>query len=264
MPLTDFQREVFLTLRRSRSPDSFVFGATVLNAGPETPRYSQDIDLAHDVERAVAESAALDEAALREAGYSMHWSLRLPTFQRAEVTRGEEAVKLEWVHDSAFRFFPVEPDDQLGYRLHRFDAATNKLLALCARSEARDFVDALYLNDHYLSLGALAWAAAGKDEGLNPQLILELSNRLARHRQAEIDALHLRAPLSLPELKMKWIEALDHARRLVEALPAEELGVAYLDPVSRQPAEPDPAAPGFAQLIRHRGAVGGAWPVVQP
>jgi hypothetical protein len=168
------------------------------------------------------------------------------------------------VHDSAFRFFPVEPDDELGYRLHRFDAATNKLLALCARSEARDFVDALYLDEHYLPLGALAWAAAGKDEGLNPQLILDLSNRFARHRQVEIDALHLTAPLSLPELKMKWIEALDRARRLVEELPAEELGVAYLDPVSRQPAEPDPATPGFAQLIRHRGTVGGAWPVVQP
>jgi hypothetical protein len=67
----------------------------VLNAGPETPRYSQDIDLAHDVERAVAESAALDEAALREAGCSVHWSLRLPTFQRAEVTRAEDGVKLE-------------------------------------------------------------------------------------------------------------------------------------------------------------------------
>lgn len=263
MPLTEFQREVFATLRRSRSPDSFVFGATVLNAGPDTPRYSRDIDLCHDAEHAVAECAAADEGTLVSAGYAVRWHLRLPTFHRAEITRADGSVKLEWVHDSAFRFFPVEQDDELGYRLHRFDAATNKLLALSARSEARDFVDAIHLDATYVSLGALAWAASGKDEGLNPLLILELSNRFAHYRQADIDALHLAAPLLLPELKQRWSAALAAGRRLIEALPPEEIGCAYLDPISRQPTTPDPAAPGFASLLRHRGTVGGAWPVAQ-
>lgn len=261
MPITPFQREVFATLRRNRSPDSFVIGATVLNAAPGTPRFSRDIDLCHDVEQAVALSAAADETALVTAGLTVHWSLRLPTFHRAEVSRGADAVKLEWVHDSAFRFFPVEPDDELGYRLHRFDAATNKLLALSARSEARDFVDAIHLDATCVSLGALAWAAAGKDEGLNPRLILDLADRFARYRQADIDALHLAAPLALPDLKERWMAALDRARRLVGALPPEEIGLAYLDPGSGQPATPEPASPGFSKLIRHRGVVGGAWPV---
>lgn len=44
-------------------------------------------------------------------------------------------MKLEWVYDSAWRFYPVEPDPELGYRLHYFDAATNKLLALSGRAE---------------------------------------------------------------------------------------------------------------------------------
>ena len=64
MPLTPFQREVFITLRLSRSPESFVFGATVLNAAEKTPRYSRDIDLCHDIETAVAETADADEKAL--------------------------------------------------------------------------------------------------------------------------------------------------------------------------------------------------------
>lgn len=263
MPITAFQREVFATLRRGRSPESFVFGASVLNAAADTPRYSRDIDLCHDVEDAVGACAAADEAALVAAGYAVQWHLRLPTFYRAEITRADGSVKLEWVHDSAFRFFPVEADDELGYRLHRFDAATNKLLALAARSEARDFVDAIHLDTTYISLGTLAWAAADKDQGLNPRLILDLADRFAHYRQADIDALHLAAPLFLPELKQQWSSALDRGRRLVEKLPAEEVGCAYLDPNSRAPVTPDPAGPGFKALIRHHGSVGGAWPKVK-
>lgn len=263
MPISAFQREVFVTLRKGRSLESFVFGATVLNASPNTPRYSQDIDLCHDIEHAVAASAAADEAALVAAGYTVQWQLRLPTFHRAEVTRADGSVKLEWVHDSAFRFFPVEPDAELGYRLHRFDAATNKLLALAARSEPRDFVDAIHLDATYVSLGALAWAAADKDQGLNPRLILDLADRFARYRQSDIDALHLVAPLSLPELKHQWSMALERGRKLVETLPAEEVGCAYLEPNLREPATPDPANSAFAALIRHRGTVGGAWPQIR-
>jgi Nucleotidyl transferase AbiEii toxin, Type IV TA system len=260
MPLTAFQHEVFATLRRSRSPDSFVFGATVLNAAAKTPRYSRDIDLCHDLETAVAESAAADEAALVAAGYSVSWQLRQPMFQRATVTRHDGSVKLEWVFDSAFRFYPVEPDDELGWRLHFADAATNKLLALSGRAEPRDFVDAIYLHETYLSLGTLAWAAAGKDEGLNPLLILDLADRFARYRQSDIDCLHLAAPLSLPELKVKWSQAIEAGRQLIENLPPAEVGCLYLDPLTKLPVSPAPGSPGMDRLIRHYGSVGGSWP----
>lgn len=262
MPLTAFQREVFVTLRRSRSPESFVFGATVLNAAERTPRYSRDIDLCHDLEAAVAQSASADAAALTAAGYSVAWQLRQPMFHRATVSRHEDSVKLEWVYDSAFRFYTVEPDDELGWRLHFADAATNKLLALAGRAEPRDFVDAVHLHTTYLSLGALAWAAAGKDEGLNPCLILELADRFAHYRQVDIDALHLAKPLSLPELKAQWITAISEGRRLVESLPAEEVGCLYLDPRTLQAVNPAPLTASFAALIRHRGSIGGSWPVI--
>jgi hypothetical protein len=137
-------------------------------------------------------------------------------FQRATVTRHDGSVKLEWVFDSAFRFYPVEPDAELGWRLHFADAATNKLLALSGRAEPRDFVDAIYLHENYLSLGTLAWAASGKDEGLNPRLILDLADRFARYRQADIDSLHLAAPLSLLDLKARWSIAIEEGRQLIE------------------------------------------------
>ncbi|WP_395747529.1 nucleotidyl transferase AbiEii/AbiGii toxin family protein [Prosthecobacter sp.] len=260
MPLTAFQHEVFSTLRRGRSPNSFIFGATVLNASAQTPRYSKDIDICHDLETAVAESAAADEAALVAAGYTVSWQLRQPLFQRATVTRHDGSVKLEWVYDSAFRFYPVEPDDELGWRLHFADAATNKLLALSGRAEPRDFVDAIHLHENYLSLGTLAWAAAGKDEGLNPRLILDLADRFARYRQADIDSLHLAAQFRLEDLKARWSMAIEEGRQLVEKLPPSEIGCLYLDPQTSRPVSPIPGSLYLDQLVRHYGSIGGSWP----
>lgn len=164
--------------------------------------------------------------------------------------------------DSAFRFYPVEPDEELGWRLHFADAATNKLLALSGRAEPRDFVDAIHLHENYLSLGTLAWAAAGKDEGLNPRLILDLADRFARYRQSDIDSLHLATPFSLLDLKARWSIAIEEGRQLVEKLPAAEIGCLYLDPQTNSPISPIPGSPYLDKLVRHFGSVGGSWPQV--
>ena len=36
-------------------------------------------------------------------------------------------LKIEWAHDRAYRFFPVQRHDLCGYRLHDADAATNNV-----------------------------------------------------------------------------------------------------------------------------------------
>ncbi len=241
MPLTEFQKQVFGVIRE------------------DSPRFSSDIDLGHSVAESVATSADMDAEGLKEQGFCIRWILRQPTFQRAQVSRDEGAVILEWVADSAFRFFPIEPDPDLGYRLHRFDAATNKILALAGRAEPRDFVDALHLHQGYLSLGTLAWAATGKDEGLNPPLILELAERFAHYRQADIDSLDLTVPLDITVLTARWRHALSEARALVDALPYTELGAAYLDR-NGKPAEATTDPERRCQLQTHFGSVGGAWP----
>jgi hypothetical protein len=50
MPLTAFQSETLRLLAGRRSPESFLAGGTVLNAGSDSPRYSKDVDIFHDVE----------------------------------------------------------------------------------------------------------------------------------------------------------------------------------------------------------------------
>ena len=167
-----------------------------------------------------------------------------------------------WVFDSAFRFFPIERDELAGWRLNDYDAATNKMLALMARSEPRDYLDVLFFHQNRLSLGALCWAAAGKDPGVNPFMILQESQRNVHFRPEQFRGVRAAAPLDLQTWKRIWIEASRGAEKLLEELPAAEVGCLYLDTQNR-PVTPDRASPAFPGLRRHFGSVRGAWPVVR-
>jgi hypothetical protein len=261
MPISPFQAVVLRALAANRSPDSYLAGATVLHRAKDTPRYSQDVDFFHDLEDSVAACAEADVATLGEAGYAFSWTLRNPSFHRGVVRKDDHSLKMEWAQDSAFRFFPVQEDEQCGYRLHDADAAINKVLALAGRDEVRDFVDILYLHEHYLSLGAMAWAGCGKDPGFTPDFLLQQTNRHIAYTQSDLDRLELVAPLDLQDMKVKWIRVLEEAGPFVAALPAEELGCLYLD-TDRKPVTPDPDADSFTGLIRHHGSIRGAWPTL--
>jgi hypothetical protein len=262
VPLTAFQSETLRLLAAHRSPESFVAGGTVLNAGPDSPRYSKDVDIFHDVEESVAISAERDAATLRQAGYAVEWLLRQPLFQRAQVARSDDRLLIEWVFDSAFRFFPVERDELAGWRLNLYDAATNKLLALASRGEPRDYLDTLFFHERCLSLAALCWAAAGKDPGMNPFMILQECQRTTHFRTEQFKELLLATPVDLARWKQTWIRASREAERLLELLPAEEVGCLYLD-AKGKPVTPDPASAEFSTLRRHFGSVRGAWPVIR-
>jgi hypothetical protein len=261
MPISKVQALILRTIAANRSPDSYLAGATVLHRAADTPRFSRDLDFFHDVEDSVAESAETDAKTLKNAGYGFEWLLRTPTYQRAIVSAEDEAVRIEWAQDSAFRFFPVQKDDMCGYRLHDADAAVNKVLALAGRQEVRDFVDVLHLHETYLSLGAMAWAACGKDPGFTPDFLLDHAGRHVAYTQNDVNRLELRSPLDLRDMKKKWLEALAEARRLTAKLPSEELGCLYLM-TDQVPVIPDPGAETFRLLIRHSGSVRGAWPTV--
>jgi hypothetical protein len=146
--------------------------------------------------------------------------------------------------------------------LHPADLATNKVLALVGRSEIRDFLDILQLDREYLSLGAIIWAACGKDEGYTPSLILDLTNRHARYRESVLENENLVRPVDLKELKQQWISARERAETLFAHLPPGEIGCLYVDPDRHSPVTPDPGEPEFSGLIRHQASVGGAWPSI--
>jgi len=259
MPLGDFERETLRLLAANRNPDSFVGGATVLHQSSGSPRSSRDVDLFHDTVESLGQSSERDLATLRSAGYKVSLQQPRETFVRAIVERGGLATKIEWVFDSAFRFFPVEPDLELGWRLNFWDAATNKVLALFGRAEVRDYLDCIYLHQHHLCFGALAWAATGKDPGATPEMILEWARRGTQYRTEELADLRLSQPVDLKVLKQIWLTACADAEALIAQLPPAELGCLYLN-TQGHPVCPDPASPDFAKLARHFGSVKGAWP----
>ena len=262
MPIADFEKTVLRLLAANRNPESFVAGATVLLRDGKSHRWSQDIDLFHDTAESLKAAADADAAVLEKHRYQVTWDNVQPTFRRALIARDGRMTKLEWVFDSAFRFFPVQPDAELGYVLNFWDAATNKVLALAGRGELRDYLDVLHLHGQHLSLGALVWAACGKDIGYTPQLLIEEAQRLAHYPASLLDKLELREPVDLVECKKHWLSAVRAAGTLFDQLPAGDVGCLYLD-AGGKPVTPDPAASDFHALRRHFGAVRGAWPVIR-
>jgi hypothetical protein len=261
MPIGDFEREVLRTIAANRNPESYLGGATVLHQGPASPRSSRDVDIFHDTTESLARSVEQDVLALQRAGYQVELGKSQGTFQRAQLQRDGRHTKIEWVFDSAFRFFPIEPDPELGWRLNFWDAATNKTLALFGRHEFRDYLDAHYLHAHHLHLGALVWAAAGKDPGLTPELILDWIKRGTHYTPDQIKKVNPTDPLDLVQMKRRWLEVIAESESLVARLPLNDIGCLYLDTAGK-PVCPNPDSPEFGKLRRHYGSVKGAWPRV--
>lgn len=159
MPLTPFQRSVAHILAKNRNPDSHIAGGAALNRADTCLRISEDLDIFHDAAEGIAASAQVDMQALLEAGLDVEITQHTAGMVKAVVSKGTDRVRLDWTSDSAFRFFPAQPDADFGYVLHLADLATNKVLALAGRQEIRDYLDILQIDKSYLSLAAVMWAA---------------------------------------------------------------------------------------------------------
>ncbi len=152
---------------------------------------------------------------------------------------------LEWAYLDSWRYFPIEPDAQLGWRLHPLDALTNKALALADRSETRDLVDLVSHAVEY-PLERVIWAACGKDSGWNPT---SMFGRMRRNAVARPDQLvEMRAQFTPATLKERWLEISDAAEaRIDEATQAgADPGLAYVTPEGRVSWFDDPAAAPLA------------------
>ena len=260
MPLTPYQEEVARALSANRTFDSYLAGGAAIHLEPHTTRYSNDLDYFHDSVDRVAVAFVDDERRLSDAGHGVVAKMRLPGYVRATVSRDGASTKVEWAHDSAWRFMPTIRNDVVGYVLHPIDLAINKLLALVGRDEARDFLDILDLHDRTLPIGALCWAAAGKDPGFTPLSLLEILRRRGKYHQEEFARLRLTGPVDLPALKTRWLAALSEADAFVRSQPPDEAGCLYYSRSLERFVAPGPAGPRDA--VPHYGRPGGVLPRV--
>ncbi len=268
MPLTPLQRDVcrLIAANRIASGESYVAGGAALNHLLGSPRFSGDVDLFHDTDEALAATWPADLRVLEGAGFSVGVLRERPTFVEARASLGTEGVRLQWVRDSAYRFFPLVRHEDLGLTLHPFDLATNKVLALVGRVEVRDWVDVMACHARVQPLGYLAWAACGKDPGFNPRSILEHAARASRYTGAEVAQLEFEgAAPDAGALSREWRAMLALAHEVVAQLPGQQSGTCVLSATGgfcRAPAAELADAMAHNALVFHAGCIRGAWPEV--
>jgi hypothetical protein len=259
MPLTEFQYQIMRLLSGNRSRSAYLAGGTLSSI--EGKRFSDDIDYFHDGADITRKTYEADRHLLHRSGYSVTPLTDAPGFIRAVVSREGDSVKIDWAHEAAWHFFAPLPDPEFGFRLHWADAATNKVLAFSSRREPRDVFDVLQWHETRLSLGALIWAASGKDAGLPPGIILDEVRRNARISPGELAALNVEGGLDPVEIGKRFREAVRQAEALLEALPPESAGHLFLDP-DGNPTEPDLRSEE-ALSRRIAPSFGGLMPVMQ-
>jgi len=266
MALTAFQRDVcrLLAAARRATGESYVAGGVAPSVALQTTRLSRDLDIFHDTTEAVARSLDRDRATLDRSGYAVRTLRERPGYVEAMVSRQGQDLILEWARDRAFRFFPLVEDDELGLTLHPFDLATNKILALVGRVEARDWIDVIACHERLQPLGYLVWAASGKDPGFTPPGILEQASRSSRYTDDEVSSLAFDGPAPrAADLSRRWHDALQMAEAIVARLPAAQVGQAVLTADGRLftdgPSELERVLASDGVTFHH-GRIGGAWP----
>lgn len=258
MPLTDFQVDLAGCLAKNRTADSYLAGGAALLIEPNTARYSNALDYFHDSEQRVAEAFAEDRTLLEKHGYTVRVDLNQPGYIRAIVGLDQRSTKVEWAHDSSWRFMPTVRHERFGFVLHPIDLATNKVLALAGRDEPRDLLDTLRQDRDVLCLGALCWAACGEDPGYTPLSLLGLLRRRGRLRPEDLERLNLAVPIDLQKLKGEWLDELASVQPFAASRPAEEIGCLYYSPSQDTVVDPRQAP----DAVPHFGRPGGVLPLV--
>jgi hypothetical protein len=268
MAITEFQRDICRLIASTRKAHgvSYVAGGVALNELVQSPRISRDIDIFHDLAEAVLKTWESDRDILTRNGYSVEVVRIHPSFAEAVVRKAKRSVLMQWAADSAYRFFPLVEDDTFGLTLHPFDLATNKVLAMAGRLEARDWIDLINCHQHVQNYGYLVWAACSKDPGFNPTSLLNESKRSSHYSAAEIAQLDFSGPLpDVAALGRQWHGMLKEAIEIIELLPAEYAGTCVLDyKANLFRGGPEVLAGALSEkAVRfHAGMIGGAFPKI--
>lgn len=265
MALTEEQGEILRLLARNRveNGESYVAGGLAFNYKMGTPRVSRDIDIFNDSKAAMVRSWETDRETLTANGYEVKPLRVLEYFIEADVSRDGRHMEVQWGTDSAYRFFPLQPDPVVGFTLHPLDLAANKLSALVGRTEPRDWIDVITAIRELQPFVCLLSAACGKDPGFSPMSMLEYVAR-RRYNQVEIDAKILpKGEYDAAELCRFWHEEVDRTRRLIEIFPRAEAGKAVMAKgggLFKGDDDALRAALEAGEVEFHEGTIGGAWP----
>lgn len=256
MPLTSIQKHILDVIKSNRSPESYLAGGAVLNRA--WPRLSDDLDIFCNHESEVIEQAQADIRSLEKNGLEVSVVLMQYALAEVEVQVGQERCIIQWMDETARRFFPILQDQHFGWRLHDADLAVNKIIAGASRSKVRDAVDLARIHVEYMPLGYVAWAAAGKT-ALSPIDILErVVKNAATHPQQEFAEVRTSEPVDGREIVITLMKARDEGLTLAELLPPDTYGCLFVRDGDAIPASIEEITAGTAKPWKVSEY--GAWP----
>jgi hypothetical protein len=265
MALTEQQEVILRLLARNRieNPESYVAGGLAFNYKLDAPRLSRDIDIFHDSNKAMVRSWEMDRDTLVANGFDVKPMRILEYFIEAEVSKDGRRMEVQWGTDSAYRFFPLQPDPVVGFTLHPLDLAANKLSALVGCTEPRDWIDVITAIRELQPFACLLSAACGKDPGFSPTSMLEYVAR-RHYNQVEIDEKIIpKGSYDAGELCRFWHAAVESTRSVLVDFPRDEVGKIVMTKDGRLFKGDDDAlksALAAGELEFHEGTIGGAWP----
>jgi len=225
MALTQLQSNILRCLAKNRSESSYLAGGLILNKNWH--RRSDDIDIFHDTDEEVVDSANADLALLEAAGYKTHTDFIIYGAVDATVSDRHSFTIIQWFSETKRRFFPLVKDPDWGARLHQADLAVNKVLAAAGRSKARDIADLVAIGCLYCALGPLVLAAAGKPPNFSPRRSID---EIRRHTLS-IPAEELTAVKGLPAdwtaefIRNEALRLTDLADKYIMAASPDLLGI---------------------------------------
>lgn len=225
MALSKLQSDILRLLAGNRSESSYLAGGLMLNK--DWQRRSDDIDIFHDTDEEVTETAKADLALLDASGFKTQRDFIIYGCVDATISRAGESTIIQWFAETRLRFFPLVRDEEWGARLHQADLSVNKVLAAAGRSKARDIADLVAIGRSYCPLGPLVLAAAGKPPNFSPRRTID---EIRRHGLS-IPAEEFAAVRGLPSewsaafIRDELLRLIETADRYVMSAPPELTGI---------------------------------------
>jgi hypothetical protein len=259
--LTDYQNDILKILALSRNDSSYFAGSSVLNY--DKHRGSEDFDIFHDDDLSCIKAYMQDIGILESQGYAIVTTAvhDKSSFREAIVSKDLCSTKIQWIRDSAYRFFPLVQNETFGFCLNPVDLAINKILAFAGRFEIRDYYDICLMADANEPVCAYIWAACDKDPYYTPFKLLELMSWHSQFREDDFFSIISQSKFPLIKCKELLLGIIEQSRKLFEAAPCSEYGTLYLNKSDHKVYFPDKEDFLEENFIRHKGSFRGLAPV---
>jgi hypothetical protein len=164
--LTRLQRDI-ISILAEVGQDYFLTGGVVLAGWVLRHRMTDDLDLFTDLDTAIESADRLARFIAHKTGCTFMAVQSTPDFRRFLLSRENESVRIDFIRDRAPQLYPKVVRD--GVRTDSVEEiVVNKLCALVGRSEIRDLVDLMYLEQAGYRVENYLDSATHKDAGITP------------------------------------------------------------------------------------------------